>query len=288
MRYPTVAGAFYEGDAEALEKQIENCFRHHLGPGAVPPVSQGARAIKGLIVPHAGFVYSGPIAAHAYAALARDGFPDTFVILGPNHRGAGSLVATTDQDFGTPLGKVLIDKPLMKEIFTGIIDNDITAHRFEHSIEVQLPFLQYLKRDIKFVPVCLMEQDIKTAKEVGEIIGKACKGRDAVVIASSDFTHFGRAYGYAPVRGTAEQVMKWIKDNDLKAAEKIMKLDVKGFYKKKEGDRMTICGSGPIMAMLTATKHMGGKGAELLKYATSYDVSHDIDMVVGYAAIAVK
>ncbi len=153
MRYPAVAGQFYEGSKEGLTKQIESCFLHSLGPGEIPSLQNGPREIKGAVMPHAGYMFSGPVAAHVAAALAKDGFPETFIIMGPKHRGIGSPIAITTEPFSTPLGTVEIDLELAKELHTGVIDDDLTAHREEHSIEVQLPFLQYIKPDIKFVPL---------------------------------------------------------------------------------------------------------------------------------------
>lgn len=270
MRYPAVAGQFYEGSKEALTKQIENCFLHSLGPGEIPSLQKGPREIKGAVMPHAGYMFSGPVAAHVAAALARDGFPETFIIIGPKHRGFGSPIAITTEPFSTPLGTVEIDVELAKELHTGVIDNDLTAHREEHSIEVQLPFLQYLKPDIKFVPLCMGLQTFKVAKEIGEIVSKAIAGRDVVVLASTDFSH------YVP-RETAQK-------RDSQALEAIQNLDAKGLYKTVEKYNISMCGYGPVMAML---KSVEGSKADLLKYSTSGDIMEMRD-VVGYGALVVR
>ncbi len=270
MRYPAVAGQFYEGKEETLRRQIEECFLHDLGPGEVPTLNSGSRTIKGAVVPHAGYMFSGPIAAHVCSALAEDGFPETFIIIGPKHTGAGSPIAITTEDFKTPLGNVTVDLELAKELHTGVIDNDLIAHRSEHSIEVQLPFLQYLKPDIKFVPLCIGQQTYKMAKEVGGIISKAIKGRDVVILASTDFSH------YVP-RDIAQK-------KDQKALDAIIKLDAKGLYKTVDKFNISMCGFGPVMTMIEA---VDATSAKLLKYSTSGDVMKMRD-VVGYGAVVVK
>ncbi|MDI6917477.1 MAG: MEMO1 family protein [Thermoplasmatales archaeon] len=270
MRYPAVAGTFYPGNEKDLRRQIEECFNHRLGPGKIPVYKKGDRNIKGAVVPHAGYVYSGPIAAHVYSALADDGFPETFIIIGPNHTGYGSGVALTTESFNTPLGDADVNKDLAKDLLDTIIDIDINAHRYEHSIEVQLPFLQYIKKDFSFVPVCMGMQDYKTAKEVGSVIKDVIKGRDVAVIASSDFTH------YEP-KATANK-------KDKMAIDAILELDSKKLFEAVKQNNITMCGYGPVISMLEA---VNGKKAALLKYATSGDIQPMND-VVGYAGIIVK
>lgn len=270
MRYPAVAGQFYEGKEATLRKQIEECFLHNLGPGEIPQLQTGDRSIKGAVVPHAGYMFSGPVAAHVCSALAKDGFPETFIIIGPKHTGFGSPVAITTEEFKTPLGNVAIDLDLAKELHTGVIDNDLIAHRGEHSIEVQLPFLQYMKPDIKFVPLCIGHQTYKMAREIGGIISKAIKGKDVVVLASTDFSHY---------------VPKDIaKKKDMKAMEAIIKLDAKGLYKTVDKYNISMCGFGPVMAMIEAVE---GTQAKLLKYSTSGDIM-DMRDVVGYGAVVIR
>src|SRR5512137_2512557 len=141
IRRPTQAGAFYAGDAEALKRQVESCFLHEFGPMKLPKVyANGPRNVVGLVCPHAGYMYSGPIAANAYYELALDGKPDTVVILGPNHTGYGSALALMDEGvWRTPLGDVEVDTIVAHELCreTGLLDVDESAHRFEHSVEVQ-------------------------------------------------------------------------------------------------------------------------------------------------------
>ena len=271
MRHPAVAGQFYPGTREGLDTLIRDIFMHPLGPGNLPTlVSDGERKIEGGVVPHAGYIYSGPIAAHFYHNLALDGYPEVFIILGPNHYGMGSGIATTFDDFLTPYGVARIDKALAKSIAREIIDIDPVAHTYEHSIEVQIPFLQFFKKEIKIVPIVMLIQEMDAAVEVGKIIreGVDSLGRDAVIIASSDFSH------YVPKNVAYKR--------DSMAIDRIVKRDVNGFYRTIYQNNITICGYGPITAMLTATR---GK-VELLKYATSGDVQ-PMNEVVGYASMKV-
>lgn len=271
MRYPAVAGQFYEGTETTLRKQVEECFLHELGPGQIPEINpNGERRIRGIVSPHAGFMFSGPVAAHGFAELAKDGFPEVFVILGPNHQGVGSGIAITTHDFETPMGIMEIDQELASKLQQGPIDNTILAHRHEHSIEVQLPFIQYLASDKKFVPISMLMQDYKTAAEVGKIIRQAIGDRDAVIIASTDFSHY-----ISPEKAKAQ---------DNLAIDQILDLNPKGLYETVRKNRITMCGFGPVMAMLEAVQ---GTEAELLKYATSGDV-RPMSEVVGYASIIVR
>jgi len=151
-------------------RQIERCYGSPLGPGGVPKPQKGDRKLVGLVCPHAGYEYSGTVAAHSYAALAADGLRRSYAVLGPNHYGAGAPLATTHHDWETPLGPVPIDADLLKAVARPPIEDDVAAHRHEHSIEVQLPFLQQLSADIRFVPVCMAFQEYEIAAEVGELV----------------------------------------------------------------------------------------------------------------------
>ena len=285
VRYPAVAGAFYAGSRETLLRQIEAAYRHPLGPGRMPSARKGRRQVKGLVVPHAGYMYSGPVAAHAYAALAEDGLPEHLVILGPNHQGIGAPVALCPEDHLTPLGTVPYDAEVGKPLLGGVIESDAEAHRQEHSIEVQLPFLQQLSPKVTFVPIALAFQEWEVAKEVGEAVAKAVKGLDAVVIASSDFTHVGANYGQMPTRGMT--VAEFARRQDEYALEAITRLDSKGLYKAVTGHNITMCGYGPVIAMLEATKGLGAKEAKLLQYANSAEIARDRTLAVGYGSVVV-
>ena len=279
VRRPTQAGSFYAGDAEALKAQIDSCFLHKFGSGKLPKVDpKGARKIVGLVCPHAGYMYSGAVAAKAYYELALDGKPDTVVILGPNHTGYGSALALMDEGvWHTPLGNVEVDTLVAQEIAqeTRLVDVDESAHRYEHSVEVQLPFLQYLYGSgFKFVPVCFQLQDLASAEEVGNALVEVLAQKNAVIIASSDFTH------YEPQADAAR------KDGDaLKAVEA---MDAKQFLTIIESQNVTACGYGPIATLITAAKGMLAKEAKLLQYKTSGDITGDKSSVVGYAAVSFR
>src|SRR5437016_10433260 len=285
MRYPAVAGAFYERSRDALLRQIRECYTHPLGPRRPAELRSGPRRLVGLVVPHAGYVYSGPVAAHGYAALAADGWPASFVVFGPNHHGQGAPLALTSHDWQTPLGVAAIDKDLHDSLSKPPLEEDILAHRDEHSIEVQLPFLQSLHEAVSFVPICMAFQEYEVAAEVGELVADAVKGRDAVLIASSDVTHVGSQYLLLPPRGMSAP--EFAKEQDSKAIEMILALDAKRFAAKVAQAEVRMAGDGPVAAMLTAAKRLGADRVKLLKYATSSDVSRDSHVAVGYGAIAV-
>ncbi len=268
---------------------INECFTGKLGPGEIPkvnPMSQAARTIVGAVAPHAGYVYSGQVAAHTYAAIAKDGFPSTFVIIGPNHTGLGTLVAVSDEDFETPLGVVKNDAKLSKALWKGVIDKDNESHTYEHSIEVQLPFLQYFGVDFKLSPIVMGAQSYETSREVGEIIAEAIKttGTDAVIIASTDLTHAGMRYGQSPPKG--KSVKDFANMQDEKAMKAIEKFDPKLLIETVEDNNITMCGSGPVAAMLVAAKKLGSSYVKRLKYATSADIEPG-PMCVGYSSFIV-
>jgi hypothetical protein len=267
---------FYAGTAEALRAQIEECFTHKLGPGKLPKVAERKlQTIVGLVCPHAGYMYSGPVAAHAYYHLAADGKPDIVVLFGPNHTGHGSALALMLEGvWRTPLGDVEIDTFAANLILeeSGIIDVDDSAHAFEHSIEVQLPFLQYLYGSaFKFVPICFRMQDLQSSREVGVAVAKALADKNALVIASTDMTH------YEPQK-TAEQ-------KDKAAIEAALELDAERLYLTVETHHISMCGYGPTIAAITAAKALNAKESKLLCYKTSGDITGDYFSVVGYASI---
>jgi len=274
-RPPAQSGTFYPDTEGALRTQIQQSFLHPLGPGAIPTIP-GTRNqnLLGLIVPHAGYRYSGPVAAHSYYRLASAGIFESIIILGPNHTGLGSGVSTmTEGEWSTPLGDVPIDTDLAQEIVdtSHLVDVEDEAHRNEHSIEVQLPFLQFIyPRRFKFVPICMMLQDLQTSIEVGEALAKAAENHRAIVLASSDWTH------YEP----HEQAQS----KDKQAIEEALQMNEKKFQEIIEERSVSACGYGPVTAMIHAAKLRGAKSGNLLSYQTSGDVTGDKSAVVGYAA----
>ncbi len=278
VRRPAVAGYFYEADPDALKKRIEHCFLSSLGPGKLPKVEkEGPRRIKGLVVPHAGLMYSGPVAAQAYLALAEDGIPDTAIIIGPNHTGWGAGISImVDGSWSCPLGEVEIDTELASRIqgAASLISVDEEAHLNEHSIEVQLPFLTYIYGEkVKIVPICMMIQAYEACIDVGRAIASAAAGRNVVVIAATDFTHY--------------ESQRSAEAKDRMAIEAILKMDAKGLIEVVEREAISMCGYGPVASMIIASLSFGASKAELLKYATSGDVTKDYSSVVGYASLMV-
>jgi len=276
IRRPCQAGAFYPASKDELVKSIEGCFLTSLGPGRKPSVNiDGKREVKGIVSPHAGYIYSGPIAAHSYTALAEDGKPDLAVLIGPNHTGVGSGVSLMSEGvWETPLGRLEIDKAAAERISASsdIIDIDELAHTYEHSIEVQIPFLQYLYGlEIKIVPICMMLQDLETSIEVGAAIYKGLNNIDYVIIASTDLTH------YEP------QVEA--KEKDKEVIKQIIDLDEDGLHSVLARSNVSMCGYGPVTAFIKAMKLSNIHNVKLLKYGTSGDVTGDTSSVVGYVAV---
>jgi len=236
----------------------------------------GPRKLVGLVVPHAGYMASGPIAAHAYHRLAVDGKPDVVVIFGPNHTGHGSGLSVMDEGiWRTPLGDVEVDSEIADQIVrvSRIVDVDERAHLYEHSIELQLPFLQYLYgSEFRLVPICFLMQDLVSSREVGKAVAQVLRGRNAVVIASSDMTH------YEPQERAEKK--------DRVAIDAALAMDEERYYQVVEALRVSTCGYGPVMAAITASKELGAESSELLCYGTSGDVLGDRSAVVGYASIA--
>ena len=277
IRSPAVAGSWYAGTPNSLRNQIEELFTHRLGPGSLPQtVKEGPRNIVGLVVPHAGYMASGPVAAHAYHSLAKDGKPDVTVIFGPNHTGRGSALSIMNEGvWRTPLGDVDVDTETADRILQAsrIVDLDDRAHVYEHSIELQLPFLQYLYgSEFKFVPICFMMQDLMSSREVGKAVAKALRGKNALVIASSDMTH------YEPQERAEKK--------DKMAIDAALKMDETQYYNTVEAYGISTCGYGPVIAAIKAAKELDAKKAELLCYKTSGDVLGDRSAVVGYASIS--
>lgn len=280
IRKPVVEGAFYNAGKNALRRQIEECFMHPLGPGVIPEPGRlrGTNALlKAVVCPHAGYMYSGPVAAWSYAEAAKCGILDTVILLGPNHRGAGNPVCTTEaREWQTPLGRLNVDTVIADALCSGgFISRDERAHAYEHSLEVQLPFLQYIfKEAFKIVPVTFLRQNLTTARKTAELLHALSADFSFLVVASSDMTH------YEPQSDTERK--------DKTALQHIMNLDAGGLEKAIIDDNITMCGYCPVMAAMEYAKMSGVKNARLLRYATSGDVSGDKSHVVGYAAVSLS
>ena len=272
VRRPAVAGQFYASDKSRLVQEIKRCFESPIGPGSsAPPTSVGARSIVGALSPHAGYVFSGPVAAHLFRALWGQEAPRTVIILGPNHTGYGAGVAVTSEEFQTPLGVVKTDGDLIGALADDLIMDDPEAHAFEHSLEVQIPFMQYIGWDPLIVPICVGVQEFDVLVKIGKRIRETISGRDDVlIIASSDMSH------YVPA--------KKAKELDSKAIDCILAMDPRRLYETVLSKNITMCGFAPAIIMMEALK---GSRARLLKYATSGDVQ-PMDEVVGYASISIE
>jgi AmmeMemoRadiSam system protein B len=264
MRAPAVSGQFYPRNKNDLNREISRCFEG---------IPRSEKPVIGAVVPHAGYIYSGNTAAYVYSLLPR---ADTFVLLGPNHTGYGSPVSVSSEKWSTPSGEIGSDIEFIKALPKRIIDTDETAHKYEHSIEVQLPFLQHMFSDFRIVPICMGMQDEETAIEVGMELAEAVRkvNKKVVIIASSDFSHYKKD--------------KVAREDDAYFINSILEMDIPGFYRKLYERNASVCGYGPIAAMLTASKALGAKKGTLLKYSTSGDTTGDFDAVVGYAGIVVE
>lgn len=265
VRQPAVAGRFYPGNPETLRHDIQQ----------YAAVTGNKIHAFGCVAPHAGYMYSGHVAGAVYARLE---LPRRYIILCPNHTGVGEpLAMMCEGSWRTPLGDVPIDTDLAKALLARfpLLAEDEIAHRAEHALEVQLPFLQELAGDFKFVPITVGTSRFDALSALGIAMSQVIEnGAERVlIVASSDMNH------YEPDAATRVK--------DRKAIDKVLALDPKGLYETVLKEDISMCGFGPAVAMLTAAKRMGAKSAQLVKYATSGDVSGDLDAVVGYAGIAV-
>lgn len=265
IRHPAVAGQFYPRNPQRLAADIESYSSADAGP--VPAI--------GCIVPHAGYMYSGHVAGAVYSHLA---VPSRCIILCPNHTGLGTpLSIMSEGQWETPLGNIPIDTRLATQLKSNFsfLAEDMQAHRSEHAIEVQLPFLQTRAKQFSFVPIAVGTGRFEALEMLGNAIAEAIATQQEriLVIASSDMNH------YEPDGITRQK--------DSLAIERVLALDPRGLHEVVNRQKISMCGYGPAVAMLTAARRLGANAADLIKYATSGDISGERDMVVGYAGIAV-
>jgi len=275
IRKPAVAGQFYPADPKELASLIDQCYLHPLGTGKSPPAPRTSASLVAVVSPHAGYVYSGPVAAHSYLHVSSLPDPDLIVIVAPNHYGIGSGVSTFKEGmWQTPLGMMRVDSEAAKGL-TSLEETvvfDPGAHRLEHSLEVQLPFLQRIYGDsVPFLPISLIFQDIDTAKALSAALSKLLKGRRAVLVASSDLTH------YEPAEDARRK--------DMALLQQVLQYDLEGFYSTLDRLNVTSCGFGAIATVMETSRSLGLSKPELLKYATSGDTTGDNLQVVGYGAL---
>ena len=266
-RKPAVANMFYPGDRNRLKDQLDSFVR---------PVPE-PETVLAAISPHAGYIYSGGVAGKVFSQIR---IPEAVVILGPNHRGMGAPVALdASGDWDTPLGSVSINKALAESILGALphhkIEEDSTAHAMEHSIEVQVPFLQVLRPDVTIVPIALSRMAYDACQEFGRALaqGAVDYGKEVLLVASTDMTHY-----------ESQQVTR---ANDQLAIDRILDLDPKGLYETVVHHNISMCGVIPTTIVLAACKALGATKAELVEYATSGDVTGDYAQVVGYAGFIV-
>jgi len=266
IRHPAVAGRFYPRDRDALQKDLASYF----------PTQATSTPALGCVAPHAGYIYSGAVAGAVFASLD---IPRRVIMLCPNHTGKGHPLAIMSTGaWETPLGPVPIDSAMAEALKKGfpLLTEDADAHRSEHAIEVELPFLQSIRPNFTFVPIALGTGQFNTLEKLGEAVADTVQAQDEriLIVASSDMNHY------------ENDTVTRIKDH--KAIERMLALDARGLFDVVMKEEISMCGFAPTVVMLTATKRLGATKAELIKYATSGDVSGNREMVVGYAGIIVR
>jgi AmmeMemoRadiSam system protein B len=265
-RPPAVAGRFYPENPQDLLEEVQRHLELE-----TPKVNA-----KGVIAPHAGFMYSGDVAGSVYSRVE---IPDTVILLGPNHTGMGERIAISCHgSWIMPFGDLEIDTNLATAVLGNlpIARENEDAHRLEHSLETQLPFLQYFRKQFKFVPICLMRLSLEECLMLAKAIVQAVRScdRPVLIVASSDMTH------YESHTNASER--------DHRAIDQVLNMDPEGLFRTVEREGITMCGVNPATVMLAACKEMGATQAELAKYMTSGEISGDMDQVVGYAGVVVR
>lgn len=265
QRQPAVSGQFYPGSAESLKAELSQLIVR----------TAFSQQVKGIVAPHAGYIYSGAIAGKIYGTIK---IPSTVLILGPNHHGVGYPVALYPQgEWLTPLGPLKINAYLnhliCREVSAAKLDS--VAHQFEHSLEVQAPFIQYLKPDATISAISLGYMDYQAVKAIGTGLAEAIRsyGEDVLIVASSDMSHYESAAS--------------ARRKDESALQRLLKFDAEGLLSVCRENNITMCGVVPAAVMLIATKELGATSAELAAYGTSGDVTGDNSQVVAYASVTV-
>lgn len=277
VRPPAVAGSFYPGDATQLREALTACFQPPRGPGGLPRSAPGSSALPPLlggVVPHAGYPYSGPVAAHFFAQLARGPLPPRVVLLGVDHHGVGSTLSVCDADWETPLGRIRTDGEIVSLLTEGLARADTFAHAREHSLEVELPFLQFVYGDspLSVVGVQVPFREFPTLHRWGQGLREALGDRKVLYLASSDLSH------YLPRREARRK--------DAHALEALVTLSAEDLYRRVESEGITMCGVAPVTVLLSALEGTPAR-AEVLSYQDSAD-AEPMDRVVGYASVAIR
>ncbi len=267
VRHPSAAGRFYPSDPHALRLEVDAYLSQY-------PLRKATGAL-GCIAPHAGYMYSGHVAGAVFAGLD---VPELCVVMCPNHTGIGRpLAIVSDGGWETPLGSVPIDSDFATSLKQRclLLHEDSTAHHSEHAIEVELPFLQMRQPRLRFVPIALGTGQFEALEQLGMALAEAVVAhrKPVLIVASSDMNHY------------ESDAITRVKDQS--AIEPILRLDARGLHDVVTQERVSMCGFGPAVTMLTAVKRLGATSAELVRYGTSGDISGDRDAVVGYAGIVV-
>jgi AmmeMemoRadiSam system protein B len=272
-RRPAVAGAFYPADGAELAKAVEAAFLDPRGPGELPTRHRAKeRTVRAIVVPHAGYVYSGPMAARAYARVAADATARSILVLGVDHHGLGPAAALSDRPWLTPLGVVPGDHELTTALTKGPVVVDEAAHRREHSIEVELPFLQYTEPAPRVVPLQVAFGSFAELAEVAAVVREAIAGEDVLLVASTDFSH------YVPVE-TARRL-------DALAIAEIERRDSAGLYRTVRGNAISMCGIAPVTVLLEA---LAGEPLTARSLGWGHSGEHEpMEDVVGYASIVLE
>lgn len=278
IHHPSAAGVYYPRDRETLQQTLRTLTRRTRTP---------KRTVIGAVAPHSGIVYAGETQAYVYKSVA--GSP-IFVLLGANHERHGRPYAIMTQGvWTTPLGRVSIDTQLAQTIKnkTRYLEEDVSAHTQEHSIETQLPWLQHLFRNVSFVPISIYGGEIEAHREIGSAIRDAAHetGRAICVVASSDLTHYGESFNFVPVDGGPGEVLAWMKETDGAIIDAITKMDVQKML--DAASKTNVCGLGAIATMLYASMEAATGGA-LLHYATSFPVSRSMNAITSFAALVME
>ncbi|MEA3385095.1 MAG: AmmeMemoRadiSam system protein B [Thermodesulfobacteriota bacterium] len=266
IRQPAVADQFYDGNPTRLHYELGKL----IGP------AKEAKSAKAVVAPHAGYMYSGAVAGAAYAQVE---VPETVIILGPSHTGVGSPAALMAKGtWSMPMGTVPISEDLatlMVEL-SDYLEDDASAHTYEHSLEVQIPFLQYRQPNLSIVPVCLKNLSFSVCKEIGSTIAEAVKqaGKPVLLVASTDMTHY--------------ESQEQAEAKDRLAIDKILALDPQGLLETVRGHNISMCGVIPTTVVLVASLALGASSVKLIRYATSGDVTGDYVQVVGYASFVIE
>ena len=277
LRQPAVAGAFYPDNPEKLIELIESSFLDDAGVGHIPKLKsfEDKDYPINVMVPHAGYQYSGAIASHGYCKIVENGFPEVFIIISPNHTGFGSEISVFNEgSWITPLGNVEVDAEFADAVIdaSDFASADFSAHIREHSIEVQLPFLQYFSDDFKIVPITMGRQNFVTSSDLAKAIFEAAEKLDKsyCVIASTDLSHFNNQEKANKVDAFVLEDIEEM--NEFKLFEEVVQYNI------------TMCGYGPVMTTMSLSKKVNKNTSEILAYGTSGDVSGDFTSVVGYAS----